>query len=256
MDIHIVYYNEKIHLVKYPMEIRKVIEAAQKSGFNLEFKTKKVFEERGDRCTFNQLINFNDNLIEIDITSQALNDHIIVECKGGDPDSYLILIKDASNQSRRSNIKICDNIYLQQFTYFGDAPVSFTGDFYNSNFNRISKDDSKSNFYKAQEQIANAIPAYSDFITRSISPESSNILPIIVTNTKIFVVDFELNEPTAQNYKWAFHRVKNNNHISSNEDLDYIIPVVNIEYLQTFFSSIGLAQNALTIKRDATALLS
>lgn len=238
------------------MEIQKIIEAAQKSGFNLEFKTKKVFEERGDICTFNQLINFQNNLIEIDITSRAFNEHIIVECKGGTPDSYLILIKDPSDTNRNYNINIRENIYLNQFVYFGDAPITFTGDFYSNTYNRISKDDSKNNFYKAQEQIANAIPAYSDFIINSISSETNFILPIIVTNTKIFVVDFESNEPSAQNYKWIFHRVKNNNHIGSNNVLDYIIPVVNIEHLQTFISSIGKAKDALTIKRDTKSILS
>lgn len=43
------------------------------------------------------------------------------------------------------------------------------------------KEDSKNNFYKAQEQIANALSANSGFIINLISLEISFILPIIVT---------------------------------------------------------------------------
>lgn len=73
--------------------------AANKYGFNLEFKTKNIFEKNGFVTKHNILMKLNEELLEIDlIANKYVDRHFIVECKGTDSSSCLILVKESTEQ--------------------------------------------------------------------------------------------------------------------------------------------------------------
>lgn len=229
------------------MSTENIIKAAEVSGFNLEFKTKKILDELNLTCHLNSLYKLNDEIIEIDLVAKNhMNRHLIIECKGCESGSFLILIKEQQKQinqlSERVNLDNC--VRISQFPSLDNNFITFTGDFYDSKYKRKSKDDTKNNFFKAQEQINSAIFAYYKSLTKQKSDSSIQfIFPLIVTNSQIYVVDFASSITEAKNCKWAFQRIKNTLNFGQPEMMDYLAPVVNINYLEEYLSGCKETQN-------------
>lgn len=221
------------------MSIDKIIKAAELSGFNLEFKTKKVLDELYLKCHLNSLYRLHNEIIEIDLIAQdQTNKHLVIECKGSSTDSSLILIQEQELQRKKliERIELNEFLRISQFPSLNDNYITFTGDFFDDKFKRKSKDDTKNNFYKAQEQINNAIFLYSNNLAQQQREVSIQfILPLIVTNAQIYVVNFESSPTLAKNCRWAFQRIKNTHNFGLPIILDYLVPVVNINYLKDFF---------------------
>lgn len=86
------------------MSIDKIIKAAEISGFNLEFKTKKILDELNFYCNLNSLYRLNDEIIEIDLLAKDHKDkHLVIECKGCSADSFLILIQEQEHMLQDQN---------------------------------------------------------------------------------------------------------------------------------------------------------
>ncbi|HAT1795956.1 TPA: hypothetical protein ACSJUJ_000120 [Legionella pneumophila] len=228
-----------------------ILDAANRYGFNLEFRTKKVLEEKNFSVLMNQLMKSGDEFVEIDIrAAQYTGREWLIECKGSSDSSHLILIKeDSSNDPKSYNTKrhaIQDSNYrIAQFKpdenqYF----FTFTGDFFNKTgqqLKKISKNDSENNFFKAQYQILSAIKAISLTDTdKDKSKDFPIIIPMIVTNAKIWVIDYnKSSEPGVSQHKWVLHKVKikNNLFIAPKYEIEYdsiSILVLNIDYLDEF----------------------
>ncbi|CAM3008167.1 hypothetical protein [Legionella worsleiensis] len=217
--------------------------AANKYGFNLEFKTKSIFEKNGFCTKHNVLVKLNDESLEIDLLANKYVDrHFIIECKGTDSSSALILVKESVEQDnmadmRRRNIE-GTNFRLVGFE--GENFCTFTGDFFNNNTKELkksSRNDDENNFYKAQLQINDAISAF----IQSASSGVSYITPVIVTNASIWVVDYNNPDKTeVDEFRWVLHKVKLGNNFKfvsreeESEVLSFILPVVNINYLDSF----------------------
>lgn len=226
--------------------------AANRYGFNLEFKTKSILEKNGFITKHNNLMKLNDETLEIDLIANKYPDrHFIIECKGTDSSSVLILVKESAEQDSVTNI-MRHKIEGTNYRIVGYEPPSFctfTGDFFNNSakeLKKASRNDDENNFYKAQLQITDAISAF-------INDESlgvSHIIPVIVTNARIWVVDYNNPENTeVTEFKYLLHKVKlaNNLKLESNDEgsevLTFVIPVVGINYLDEF---IKVAQNMNT----------
>lgn len=227
--------------------------AANKYGFNLEFKTKCIFEKIGCVTEANKLLRLNDDLLEIDLVATLYPDRpFIVECKGTDSSSFLILVRESTNV--RSQTHIIRRHIISGTNYrlvgYDSSPqtffCTFTGDFFSyhtKELKKLSKNDEENNFYKAQLQMINAISAFSNINTKAVS----HIIPLIVTNAKIWVVDYnDSNSVSANSYKWVLHKVKLDAKLEldqrDEEDdvLSFVIPVVSSTYLEEF---IKMSQN-------------
>ncbi|HAU2429474.1 TPA: hypothetical protein JBL05_13140, partial [Legionella pneumophila] len=144
-----------------------ILDAANSYGFNLEFRAKKILEEKSFSVLMNQLIKNGDEFVEIDIkAAQYQGREWLIECKGAANSSYLILIKeDNSNDPKLYNTRrhvIKDSNYrVAQFKPDeNQCFFTFTGDFFNKTGNQLkkaSKNDFENNFFKAQNQILSAI---------------------------------------------------------------------------------------------------
>ena len=130
------------------MLIEKIIHAAEKSGFNLEFKTKKILDGLNYDCQLNSLVRSEREIIEIDLIAinTMTQHHVIIECKGSSPESSLILIQEQTNQNNSINrIDLDEHIRINQFSNLQQNFIAFTGDFFDEKYNRKSKDDTKNN---------------------------------------------------------------------------------------------------------------
>lgn len=226
--------------------------AANKYGFNLEFKTKDIFEKNGFLTKHNNLLKLKDKLLEVDLIANKYADrHFIVECKGTDSSSSLILVKESSEQDNTTSLMrhVIEDTNYRLIGYESPAFCTFTGDFFNKTskeLKKASRNDDDNNFYKAQSQIIDVISAF----LKNDSLGVSHIIPMIVTNAKIWVVDFNKPEEIeTTEYKWVFHKVKLGNDFKlesrskESEVLSFVLPVVSIYYLDEF---IKIAQNMNT----------
>ncbi|CAM4458392.1 MAG: hypothetical protein LEGION0403_FIIPPAGN_02791 [Legionella sp.] len=219
-----------------------VIIAAEKYGFNLEFKTKNFFQEKGYSTEINKLYYYEGEPLELDVQAELDDRIFLVECKGTASNSMLILIKDPDDSellySRREIGK-----HNSRIMGFGgtDRFCTFTGDFFSkeqSQLKKLSKNDIENNFYKAQNQISNALCVVSSALT-SVTPQYPvHIMPLIVTNAQIWVIDYEKMPTAATPHKWVKHKVISNtklNIFSNNSQVfTYLANIVNINYLKEF----------------------
>lgn len=142
-----------------------VIDAAEKYGFNIEFKTKNLFQAKGYTTELNKFYYYEGELLEVDVLAKLNSRLFLVECKGTASNSMLILIKDPDNSESIYLRRTIDN-YNSRIMGFGGVGLfcTFTGDFFsreNNKLKKLSKNDTENNFYKAQTQITNAIHAVS-----------------------------------------------------------------------------------------------
>jgi len=230
---------------------RLILEAANRYGFNLEFRTKKALEKNHFSVLMNQLMKNGDEFVEIDIkATQYQGREWLIECKGASNSSHLILIKeDGSNDPKSYNTRrhaIKDSNYrIAQFKpdesqYF----FTFTGDFFNANgkqLKKAAKNDAENNFFKAQSQILSAIKAISLTDTdKNKSRDFPFIIPVIITNAKIWVIDYNNSSaPEVSQHKWVLHKIptKNSLFIAPKNEIEFdsiSILVLNIEYLEEF----------------------
>jgi len=108
-----------------------VKQAAEKYGFNLEFKTKKILEENQYQVDLNVPLTGD---IEVDVkASKYKHMQLIIECKGADPTSCLILVKEAKKEhyNSRRHIIAHTNFAIAQYKPHPDSEFyTFTGDFF------------------------------------------------------------------------------------------------------------------------------
>ena len=219
--------------------------AACEYGFNLEFRTKAIFEQNNYTTESNKLIRDAERIIEIDVIAEKDSNHIfIVECKGANKDSHLILIKEPQEDQQYFSRNVIAN---SNYRITGvesskkDMFCTFTGDFFHhqqQKLKKTSKNDSENNFYKAQAQLLEAV----SLMAKKDSKYVSHVSPIIVTNAKIWVVDYQNsseNHAGVMNYKWVFHKTQVPKILSlekqeNREALTCVVPIVNVEYLNDF----------------------
>jgi hypothetical protein len=242
-----------------------VKEAANKTGFFLEFKAKTILEDNGYNIRFNEELIFNNDSQQIDILAWKTRfQDVIIECKGAKEGSVLILVKEPESKRIHPggicNLDIADTGSKLVNTYYHfqvNTWLTFTGDFYHLKNDKIltpaTKSDIDSNFFKAQQQISKAIGLSAKINKEKESMFPKDITPIILTNATIWVVDCENN--TEKKYKWVLHRVSypdSSTTISCNGNTRswYILPIVNIEYFEAFLKS--LSQNS---KRSKNPIL-
>ena len=224
--------------------------AAERYGYNLEFKAKKILEELNFRTDLNRTSTLDQELIETDIIAIGgfNNDlHLIIECKGIAQGSCLLLIKETKKYEHVSEGKTrfdIDNSKYKIPLYKSTEEIqyTFTGDFFINNtkeLKKISKDDSQNNFYKAQQQIINSILAYSRI--PEVNEPTDYIVPLIVTNAEIWIIDYNQDKPICQNYQWVLHRLITTKFSSS---FNFIpIQIVNINHLSDFLTTLKKSQN-------------
>ena len=225
-----------------------VLDVAEKYGFNLEFKTKNLFAKKGYSTEINKLYKYEEEYLEIDLLASKFDRVFVVECKGTASNSALILIKNHENDNFDTNIftrrKIDNYIRIMGFGGTG-CFCTFTGDFLykeQKGFKKASKNDSENNFYKAQQQMTTALHAVATINNIKISDTSQqqirHLMPLIVTNANIWVVDYEQNPVKATKHKWIKHKVISNTKLPLTiEDTPvhtYLCHVINIHHLDEF----------------------
>jgi hypothetical protein len=101
-------------------------------------------------------MKLNDELLEIDLIANKYTDrHFIIECKGTDSSSFLILVKESDEQDNVTNMmRHCvEGTNYRLVGYELPTFCTFTGDFFNNNtkeLKKASRNDDDNNFYKAQ----------------------------------------------------------------------------------------------------------
>lgn len=223
-------------------DVDLVIKAAEKYGFNLEFKTKNLFQAKGYSTEINKLYQYDGELLELDVQAE-LNDRLfIVECKGTASNSMLILVKDPDNsESLYSRREIDKHSRIMGFGGTG-LFCTFTGDFFTKEqhqLKKLSKNDTENNFYKAQTQVSNALCAVSSTIQNRLNSNNTiHIMPLIVTNAQIWVIDYEQTPTSATLHKWVKHKAIPNTRLltllGDNQVFTYLVNIVNINYLKDF----------------------
>jgi hypothetical protein len=246
------------------MELVK--QAAERYGFNLEFKTKKILEENKYQVDLNVPLTGGT---EVDVkASKYQTVQILIECKGTDPTSCLVLIKEAKGEyyNTRRHIIAHTNFAISQYKPDPKAEFyTFTGDFFKkTNKTELTKtaiNDDNNNFYKAQIQIMEALNAIArrmasknrlkqlmnnqnggDLDIRE-HEELVYLVPIIVTNASIWVVDYTQDEIIVEPHRWVLQKARINEQIlleNKNGDTPYSISVaiVSINYLDQFLGCV------------------
>jgi hypothetical protein len=169
-------FDEGLQMTNY-IELAK--QAAENYGFNLEFKTKRELEKNQYQVDLNVPLAGG---IEVDVkASKYKHMQLIIECKGADPTSCLILVKEAKKEhyNSRRHIISYSNFAIAQYKPHPDSKFfTFTGDFFHlskdrKQLNKAPRDYEKNNFYKAQTQIIEALNAFS---SRMVSKNRLNLL--------------------------------------------------------------------------------
>jgi len=121
--------------------------------------------------------------------------------------------------------------------------MTFTGDFFhkdNKGLKKTSNNDSENNFYKAQQQITDAVCAVVKNNEGIAATEETpnHLIPLIITNAQIWVVDYEKDPVNATSHKWVKHKVRSNPALQLHNNTTlvhtYLAHVVNINYLSEF----------------------
>lgn len=212
----------------------KLIEAASQEGFKHEFNVRDIFESKDFQCLSNEKLLFNSDLHEIDLISIKDEYGYIVECKGCSPSNYLILVKEANNYKirRASKLRLSAPHTLIDFQDGINESIVYTGDFFTDEFKRASKNDNKNNFYKATEQITNAILAVKN--DRNLRDKFTIVIPLIIINCKIYVIDYQCKPPIITEYKWVLNRLNRVVNSFLDQIQEHTVPVINIKYLDEF----------------------
>lgn len=203
MEIIIFRLVSKLKGFNIMAEIQKelIIKAAEQYGFNLEFKTSKKLEETGFVCELNEILPFGNSTVEVDLIARKQFSylHLIIECKGADEDTILLLVKGSNNRIKNDKPAQYDSRYtignVIQIPMFEintkSAAHTITGDFFRKAeenkkevvLKKTSKNDDRTKFYKAQQQILAAIEAYSKKLVAE--EDIQHVVPLIVTNADI-----------------------------------------------------------------------
>jgi len=246
---------------------KDIVAAAEKSGFNLEFKANDIISNAGFNTELNHVLIHDNQNKEIDIIAEYKNKcHLVVECKGSGNNSILIAVK-ASTERYENDKKLLGNFYinpnsqtiirLETFDIANAAEhYTITGDFFTwkSNkklLNKASKNDDMNNFYKAQRQILDALIAYKWKLSQATNKqhrERHSLIPLIITNVPIWVVHYgksktdQTSEPRAQMHKWIFQRLIIDNKLPIytyqpdycliKSPVSYPLAIINIDYLE------------------------
>lgn len=239
-------------------DVELVINAAEKYGFNLEFKTKNLFEMKGYLTEINKLYYYEGEPLELDVQAKLHDRLFLVECKGTASNSMLILVKDPDNSELLYSRRSIEN-HNSRIMGFGGAGrfCTFTGDFFTKeqhHLKKLSKNDTENNFYKAQTQISNALCAVSSTIQNSSNAENKpiHIMPLIVTNAQIWVIDYEQDPISATHHKWVKHKVVSNTKLpllsKDKKVFTYLANIVNINHLKDFLDkSFNMNRSDMTV---------
>lgn len=211
----------------------RLIEAASQEGFGHEFNVRKIFEKNNFKCISNKRIAINDELHEIDLIAVKNDYGYLIECKGSSSDSYLILIQEAKGHNARYLRKV-ETTELISFEGEIKNVISYTGDFFNKNFTRATKNNPRNNFYKATEQVDKSIIAFASDLHAKKS--FNNIIPLIAVNCKIYILNYQGEQVEIKECKWALNRIFRVVDSLFHNVQEYLIPVVNISYLQEFLN--------------------
>jgi hypothetical protein len=213
------------------MNANNLIDEIKKSGFLLEWKVAKIFEETGFSVDQNLLLNpfilsksFSDRLIEVDVLAIESRiggpaDGYVVECKGAASSDKLVLIPTPKDLHSLPSIyfdsgavKLDGNRNIFCVNSSPDSPsFCHTGDFFTGKeggpFQKAAKQDEKNNLYKGISQLHLAI----DAVFLNYPKSSFRVFPVIVTNAEIHVVTFDLALSTDEQVKtrvvpWAAYQ--------------------------------------------------
>ncbi|VEG89829.1 NERD domain-containing protein [Legionella spiritensis] len=233
-------------------------DAAKKYGFDLEYRTKKAFKNLNENIIVETNVCFvtDNDTVEIDVIAKIpYQYHFLVECKGTHSDSILLLVRDHNSRTFNQQGSILSSSdRLLQFTPDKDQDFfTFTGDFFNKRGGELkpsSKNDNDNNLYKAQVQIIDAIQAYlhykSDdaFIEDTSSSGQREIIPLIVTNADIWVINYGEEPESVKQYKWVLHNVRVNSKLNLDDSREnFLILIISIKYLQELITN-GLTKNS------------
>lgn len=173
----------------------------------------------------------------------------------------MILVKEPSGKfynTKRHIISYTEYAIAQCKPDAESEFFTFTGDFFNLKPNNkelkpLVFSDDNNNFYKDQNQVIETLNGISsresslnrlketlDEYKKENTPSNKCFLiPIIVTNANISVVDYTMDEVLVEPHKWVLQKAKINDLISlenQNGESPYTIsiPVVNIAFLAQF----------------------
>ncbi|WP_192483570.1 MULTISPECIES: hypothetical protein [Cysteiniphilum] len=246
--------------------IKIIQDIAVKNGYLLEFEVcqsidKLINKQERSEIRMGELIG-RDN-IEVDIIAAFFEKNYMIECKGAQEGTNLILVKapksicDKDNDTTKSYSSdvVCQLVTKKHKLASGrdinyrvinfnikdgqSAPYTINGNFHQMNSNKcFDSADSRNNFYKAQQQICQTMENFSPtpLIEGDNKPYPSIVIPIIATNADIWVIDYETNSgsdinPVIKQYDWAIHRVVNrsqNIKIITNSELQHTSPIMQV----------------------------
>ena len=216
-------------------EKKLVKDIALQNGYLIEFEVSKALNAIDDSSkTISMGHLVGNNNIEIDVVAAFYKKHYLIECKGCEKKSFLILVKapslmknnDDNSSMRMMNVEFGEmprpspngDGYIFEYKIFNfninhknSAPYTVNGDFHkNGSTKKFDTADSRSNLYKAQQQICEAMVNYEPSKFEHDDDQRCSVIPMIVTNSNICVIDYEKeNEPVVAQHKWVIHRVAN-----------------------------------------------
>lgn len=150
--------------------------------------------------------------------------HFLIECKGTSPENKLLLVEETNSAYYQPN-NIFTEILIPDLSIDGGLLTSggksilssknngplqvFTGDFFKWDENKCiytqaAKNEDANNLYKGVHQLNVAIAAMIANRQLRISQYQNILVPMIVTNAEISVVNYEENEIFT--VPWAFYR--------------------------------------------------
>lgn len=165
--------------------------------------------------------------------------HFLIECKGTSPDNKLLLVEETNSLYSNAN-NYFSEILLPDLSsgeklltpgkrsitpLKGQGPLQvFTGDFFkwnNKKFTQAGKTEDANNLYKGIRQLNIATEALMTN-RQLIDSKCQNILvPMVVTNAEICIVDYEANEIFTA--PWAFYRNRNQENETHIGYMPYVI---------------------------------
>ena len=196
-------------------------------GFALEYRTTKVFEELNFDVLPNQSFQDanSDKNCEIDlIAMNKINGSkglFVLECKGTSSKNKLILIESYEKPGKLPNYCFRNFSSENQIVFYYDfidlgqqaSPlVTYTGDFFKPDGSRVSKNETKSNFFKGVNQLLDGMSAYLYHISRDKKSNKDEYFcyPCIVTNAEILVAQFTGGpsdvQPKLSKVPWAIYQ--------------------------------------------------
>lgn len=237
---------------------------ASQEGFNLEVKTKNIFEHSGFNVEKNMPIA-PDFRLDILAYPKQIHTHktiFVVECKGGSPQDILLFFgktDEIISSAPQSHPRTCAQFtklellnYQSHKGYYYEIPnpviessilickdpppnwitfrYSYSGDFRRTqDFKKLPRNDGSNNLYKGTTQIIEAISNLKNKISEISNNLNLNticIVPMIITNAKIYIKE-DQNE-FVEELDWVILAC------SKNLAIPQYIFVVNINTLDKF----------------------